>query len=71
MNIKQKMTRVAVVSTAALATASAQAGAIADAVTQGTSGLVEDLGAAGAIVIGIVVVGVGIGAAIRMLRKGG
>lgn len=71
MNTKQKFAQLAAVSAATLATASAHAGAISDAVTKGTEGLVADLGATGAIVIGIVVVGVGIGAAIRMLRKGG
>ena len=71
MNIKQKLAQLAAVSTVALATASAYAGTISDAVTKGTEGLIADLGAAGAIVIGIVVVSVSVGAAIRMLRKGG
>lgn len=65
--------KLALMATAAAATAPAFAGKVADAITSNTtvSGATEDLFTVGGVVIGIVVVGVIFGAGIKLFRKGG
>lgn len=70
MNIKQKL---ALLAATAGTTSAAFAGKVAEAITgnETVTGASADLYAVGGVVVGIVVVGVVFGAAIRLFRKGG